>query len=490
MSKKVFGWGLACVALLFLIGGCAPTVQAKAPEAEGAVSVEELVANLDSIGGSQAKALLPASSILKPNGEAFTAAELSAYLDGIRVKLAAYVQSHTSNKPYLVMPVRLSVQLPTGYRQSGLMWVPVSLGRTLRAPIIAFQHGTQVYRQSAPSRYNANPLAILSSYDVAGAFQNYVECTTAALMASAGYIVVMADYPGFGDSTEPHPYVQLSLGESVRTILSRAQAVLANLAASARPNGKIYLIGYSEGGFVTMAAARPLREAGFSVIAAVPCAGSYDLSGAMLADILADKEAVSPYYLPYTVYGYASSYRSTGLPGDPWYYGALLQPSVAASLDYFFSGGQTSTAINAAIGSVTGYKTVKNMLADGLADQLDGYLKGVPPADPTPTAKEVYDKLVKNTVFHTDWEPDTLVQMVHCPTDDVVPADNAMNLFMAYNPRYPAIVDRPNVRYPIWVPPVSLPEELASLADTHLLAFPTAMIAGFTFIETVNGGSL
>jgi hypothetical protein len=97
---------------------------------------------------------------------------------------------------------------------------------------------------------------------------------------------------------------------------------------------------------------------------------------------------------------------------------------------------------------------------------------------------------VKNTVFHTDWEPDMLVQMVHCPTDDVVPADNAMNLFMAYNPRYPAIVDRPNVRYPIWVPPVSLPEELASLADTHLLAFPTAMIAGFTFIETVNGGSL
>jgi Secretory lipase. len=486
MGKKVLGWGLACAALLFLIGGCTPSVQAKATEeeAEGAVSVEELVADLDSIGASGARALLPASSIPKPNGEAFTAAELSAYLDGIRVKLAAYVQSRGANRPYLVMPLRLSAQLPNGKSQSGLMWVPVSLGRTLRAPIIAFQHGTQVYRQSAPSRYNANPLAILSSYDVAGAFQNYVECTTAALMATAGYIVVMADYPGFGDSTEPHPYVQLSLGESVLTILNRAQAVLKNLAASARPNGKVYLIGYSEGGFVSMAAARPLREAGYQVVAAVPCAGSYDLSGAMLADILADKEAVSPYYLPYTVYGYASSYRGTGLPGDPWYYGALLQPPVAAKLDYFFGGGQTSTAINAAIASVPGYKVIRNMLADGLADQLRLYLNGSPPTDPTPTAREVYDKLAKNTVFHTDWMPDMLIQMVHCPTDDVVPFGNAVNTYWAY---HSGVVEAPNVLPPIQVQPVSLPEELASLADTHLLAYPTAMLAGFAFIDAVNG---
>jgi alpha/beta superfamily hydrolase len=459
-------------------------VQAKAPETEGAVSVEELVANLDSIGGSQARALLPASSILKPDGKAFTTAELSAYLDGIRVKLAAYVQSRGANKPYLVMPVRLSVQLPTGYRQSGLMWVPVSLGRTLRAPIIAFQHGTQVYRQSAPSRYNANPLAILSNYDIAGAFQNYIECTTAALMASAGYIVVMADYPGFGDSTEPHPYVQLSLGESVLTILRRAQAVLTTLAASARPNGRLYLIGYSEGGFVTMAAARPLKEGGFPVTAAVPCAGSYDLSGAMLAEILSDDEAVSPYYLPYTVYGYASSYRTTGLPGDPWCYGALLQPPVAANLDYFFGGSQTSTAINAAIDGVPGYKTVKNMLAGGLADQLGGYLKGVPPPDPTPAATEVFDKLVKNTIFHTDWMPDLLIQMVHCPDDDVVPFANAQAVYDAYHGG-PLVF--PNVLPPLQVPPVSLPEDLASLADTHLRAYPTAMLAGFAFIDAVNG---
>jgi pimeloyl-ACP methyl ester carboxylesterase len=481
MRKKVWLWGLAVLSALAISLACTPSVKLREESAEKAVTVDELCENLDMIGGSQGRALLPAGSIPKPDGSPFSAEELNAYIDGIRVKLAAYVQSRTANKPYLVMPVRLHAQ----NGQSGLMWVPVSIGRTLQLPIIAFQHGTQVYRLSAPSRYNANPLAILSNYDVAGAFQNYIECMTAALMASAGYIVVMADYPGFGDSTEPHPYVQLSLGKSVLTMLQQAKKVLDYLPASARWNQLkgIYLIGYSEGGFVTMAAARTLKDASLPLVAAVPCAGSYDLSGAMLGDILKTEAAVSPYYLPYTVHGYAASYR---MLDNPWLYRDLLQTAIADSLDYYFSGGQTSTVINAAIGVFPPYKVVKNMLADGLADQLGEYLRGVPPASPTPIAAEVYRRLRENTVFHTDWVPDSLVQMIHCREDDVVPVGNAAAVFMAYNPNYPQYLDNPNILPPILVPALSLPSDLASLADTHLLAFPTAMIAGFTFIETVN----
>lgn len=93
-------------------------------------------------------------------------------------------------------------------------------------------------------------------------------------------------------------------------MIDRANTALSGPFAAARPNGKIFLIGYSEGGFVTMAAAKTLQEHGKTVTAAVPCAGSYELSGAMVNDIFSGREAVTPYYVPYTVYGYASVYGS------------------------------------------------------------------------------------------------------------------------------------------------------------------------------------
>ena len=200
------------------------------------------------------------------SGAPFSAAELAAFIGGIKTELANFAASRSSSKPNLVLPVRLRAA-----GQSGLMWVPLSLGKILSAPIIAYQHGTEVYWKCAPSRYDPNPLSVLASPDVTGAFLNYMECTTAALMASAGYIVVMADYPGFGDSRASHPYVTLSLGDSVLTMLGAAMSALSSPFASAHPNGKIFLIGYSEGGFVTMAAAKTLQEHALPVTAAVPC---------------------------------------------------------------------------------------------------------------------------------------------------------------------------------------------------------------------------
>jgi hypothetical protein len=125
-------------------------------------------------------------------------------------------------------------------------------GLVEKAPVIAYQHSTHVYRECAPSHYNANPFAILWAKDLTGALQNYVECIVGGLMASAGYIVAMPDYAGFGASGAMHPYVHLSLGRSVEGIVALA-------LAHGTANGNVSPTGYSEGGYATMAGAKALQ---------------------------------------------------------------------------------------------------------------------------------------------------------------------------------------------------------------------------------------
>ena len=462
MVKNALGRGAALLAVLLalaLVLGCSPPVPPIESEEGKAVSVEELLSDFGSLERSGAK-------VLVPGGQSFQDL-LGLYLVGVKDQFAQYVRSLSAEPPYLVMPVRLR-----SGGQSGLLWVPVSLGRRLSVPLVSFQHGTQINRNSAPSRFNANPLALLSGPDLVGGLQNYAECLTGALMASAGYIVVMPDYPGFGDSAEPHPYVHLSLGDSVRRMVACAEAVLGGPFAAARPNGRLYLIGYSEGGFATMAAARSLGLAGRVVTAAVPCAGSYDLSGAMLADVLKAEKATIPYYLPYTVFGYASVYEGKAVDGrtDPpgtWAYPRLLKAPLPAWLPQFFGGAATGSAIAAAIESAFPTGVARDMLTDELLAEL------APPAEPSGA---VYARLKENTIFHrVDWMPTMPVQPVHCETDDIVPYANAEALHAAYAAR-----GLYNVLPPIKVPPLPMAEDLA---DIHLRAFPTAMLAGFAFIE-------
>ena len=456
MKKSLLSLGAVTAALLsfsFLFG-CSPPVLPMGDPGESAVSAEELLANLDALGAVKGKALFSASSIPKTTGVPFTPDELAAYLDAISGTMKAYIESIVPGGLHLVMPVKLYSE-----GQSGLMWVPVSLDRSFCAPIISFQHGTQVFWECAPSRFNPNPLAVLGSHDVAGAFQNYVECVVGALMASAGYIVVMPDYPGFGANRDPHPYVHISLGESARKIFMRARNVLKRLPASARFNGRTYLMGYSEGGFATMAAARVFQKTNIPVTAAVPCAGSYDLSGTMLDEVLAGTPALVPYYIPYTVFGYASVYGDED-PED-WGYDDLLNPPLPAYLDQLFSGDYSGGEIAAALAPFGSLPLA--MITPSLAAKL--------------AAGEgtVYRKLYANTLFHS-WTPEMPLQMIHCPVDDIVPVENAYAAYAAWQ-------GLPTVLPPILVPPLPLPPELSTLGNVHLFAFPTAMMAGFGFIH-------
>jgi len=154
-------------------------------------------------------------------------------------------------------------------RASGLMAVPVKRAG-LRSPVLSYQHGTTFRDAEAPSN------AVLPG-------------EPPIVMAAAGFLVVAADYVGYGMSKGvPHPY--LLSGPTAAAVLDLLVAAqnwrLRNGVAS---NGQLFLAGYSEGGYATMAAHRALQAASGETLAnlrgqlvsVVPGSGPYDLAATL-----------------------------------------------------------------------------------------------------------------------------------------------------------------------------------------------------------------
>ncbi len=148
---------------------------------------------------------------------------------------------------------------------SGLISVPVKPAGAA-SPIISYQHGTIFSDGEAPSNHAKGDEA-------------------AVIMASLGYIVVASDYVGFGTAkgTE-HPYL----------LAKPSAASVLDLLAAARvwrrtnqvvDNGQLFLVGYSEGGYVTMAAHRAMQTEQTAdlpgLVLSVPGGGPYNVNATL-----------------------------------------------------------------------------------------------------------------------------------------------------------------------------------------------------------------
>ena len=82
---------------------------------------------------------------------------------------------------------------------------------------------------------------------------------TAMALAATGYIVVVPDYPGMGIDPGVHPYCHKSLSYSVIDMIRavRDSGLLQNWQV--KWDGRLYLMGYSEGGYATMVTAQELQ---------------------------------------------------------------------------------------------------------------------------------------------------------------------------------------------------------------------------------------
>lgn len=129
-------------------------------------------------------------------------------------------------------------------------------------PLISFQHGTIKNDKNAPSNF------LVDDYFIAVFF------------ASTGYVISLPDYLGYGSSRQLiHPYEHgNSLATASRDML-RAVREFDKREKSFQLNEKLFLSGYSEGGYATMALMKLLEEKHgneFSVTAATVGAGAYN----------------------------------------------------------------------------------------------------------------------------------------------------------------------------------------------------------------------
>lgn len=144
---------------------------------------------------------------------------------------------------------------------SGLVSVPVK-PPGVPSPVLGYQHGTLFSDARAPSNH-----AVASEVSVA--------------LASTGYIVVAADYVGYGASRgAPHPYLLAEpSAAAVLDLLTAAQTW--RQGAGIADNGQLFLAGYSEGGYVTLAAHRAMQASASPhlrhLVASVAGGGPYDV---------------------------------------------------------------------------------------------------------------------------------------------------------------------------------------------------------------------
>jgi pimeloyl-ACP methyl ester carboxylesterase len=134
-------------------------------------------------------------------------------------------------------------------------------------PVLVYHHGTTVYQAFTMSD-PANGEAGLQM----------------AFFAAHGYVVVMPDYLGYGESTTYHPYLNAENTAAVSIDALRAARTTLT-KKSVATNGKLFLAGYSQGGHAAMATQRTMERdypSEFAITAAVDMSGPYALSASFL----------------------------------------------------------------------------------------------------------------------------------------------------------------------------------------------------------------
>jgi pimeloyl-ACP methyl ester carboxylesterase len=142
---------------------------------------------------------------------------------------------------------------------SGLLALPETAQPGAKLPMVSYQHGTVYGRHEVPSFPEQSPETQLMIAQFAG----------------QGYALIGADYFGLGTSPEPEGYmVKASHQQATADMLTASRAVLAQIGIEP---SRLYLAGWSQGGFVTMAMLEKLEASGIAVNGATTASAPMDV---------------------------------------------------------------------------------------------------------------------------------------------------------------------------------------------------------------------
>ena len=273
---------------------------------------------------------------------------------------------------------------------SGLISFPHSNQEAF--PILTYQHGTLILDSQAPSITGMS----INNYEVL-----FVGLGT----TPAGFVTIMPDYVGIGNPEKYHPYMIADPHtRSVVDILKATKELSLNLDNSFQCNEQLFLIGYSDGGYATLAAQRGIEENyydEFTITASFPMAGPYDLSGTMVDYFLSEPEYDQPYYVPYVLTSQLWYYEGLDVEFDEYF-----EPFWADTLPNLFDGSHSGDYIN-------------NLMPD---NPLDILLPEVLQNFENNEDHFFRQKLELNTLL--DWIPQSPIHFYHGIGDDIVPYEN------------------------------------------------------------------
>ena len=151
---------------------------------------------------------------------------------------------------------------------SGAMMVPTGAAGTCSGarPIVLYAHGT-----TTDKTYNIADITNTS---------NTEGDLVAAMFAAQGYIVVAPNYAGYDVSTlSYHPYLDAAQqsGEMLDILTAARTALPKTMTSATSDSGKLYVTGYSQGGYVAMATQKALQAAGTPPTAMAGGSGPYAL---------------------------------------------------------------------------------------------------------------------------------------------------------------------------------------------------------------------
>lgn len=280
---------------------------------------------------------------------------------------------------------------------SGLVIVPDQSSKNLT--LLGFLHGTITTQDEAPS-----------SYLPVGNMEAYLGGTVGASLAK-GYVVVMPDYIGFGDSKQTqHLYQEkASLAAACLDMLKAAKEFADEKSLKTRK--EIRLLGYSEGGYAAMATHQAIQEKAsewFTVEANYPGAGAYDMVGTaqwVVSQTEDLPQGATSFYL-WTLITYNELYKMNIPLTD------MIKPDYAAAIATAISQGNPLSA------------PIPNNPSQLFTTQFIQSIKNG-------TNAPFMAALQRNNVYN--WKPASPITLFHAGADKIVPINNSETALQTMN---------------------------------------------------------
>lgn len=194
---------------------------------------------------------------------------------------------------------------------SGLIVLPRLEGQnnTYAFPLLSYQSPPGINKEDAPSN-------LLADWE------------KATFWAGQGYATLCPDYLGYGESKSAHPYLHAeSAAASLAGFLQASTFFCAQ--EETELNGQLFLTGYREGGYYSMALQRKIEQElseEFEVTASAPVSAPFDLSGLLLERLSQDTNYLYPAVLPQLLLAYLGQGADSIIISDGIFSMPFLEP--------------------------------------------------------------------------------------------------------------------------------------------------------------------